>query len=86
MQRTLSKVFGTSNDRELKRIVPLVTRMNEIEPAATALSDAQLQARTADFRQRLENREALDDLIPEAFATVREGPSGPWANATTTSR
>ena len=72
MQRVLSKVFGTSNDRELKRIVPLVTRTNELEPGVVALSDAQLQARTGDFRQRLENGEPLDDLIPEAFATVRE--------------
>ena len=72
MQRTLSKVFGTSNDRELKRIVPLVTLISELEPAVSALSDAALQARTVDFRQRLENGEPLDDLLPEAFATVRE--------------
>ena len=72
MQRTLSKVFGTSNDREIKRIVPLVEQVNRLEPGMTALSDAQLQARTPDFRQRLENGEPLDDLLPESFATMRE--------------
>ena len=72
MQRTLSKVFGTSNDREIKRIVPLVEKVNRLEPGMAALSDAQLQARTPDFRQRLENGEPLDDLLPESFATMRE--------------
>ncbi|MFP8873583.1 MAG: preprotein translocase subunit SecA, partial [Myxococcota bacterium] len=72
MQRTLSKVFGTSNDREIKRIVPLVEKINRLEPEVEALSDAQLQARTPNFRQRLENGEPLDDLLPEAFATMRE--------------
>ena len=72
MQRILSKVFGTSNDREIKRIVPLVERINELEPGLVSLSDADLQARTPAFRQRLENGEPLDDLLPEAFATMRE--------------
>ena len=72
MQRILSKVFGTSNDREIKRIMPLVEQTNRLEPQFSAFSDAELQAQTPAFRQRLENGEPLDDLLPEAFATVRE--------------
>jgi preprotein translocase subunit SecA len=66
------KLFGSANDRTIKRLVPLVQRVGALEPATAALSDAALQARTAEFRQRLENGEALDALLPEAFASVRE--------------
>ena len=52
------KLFGSANDRTIKRLVPLVRRVGELEPATAALSDAALQARTAEFRQRLENGEA----------------------------
>jgi preprotein translocase subunit SecA len=72
MQRTLSKIFGTSNDRAIKRLLPLVEQVNVLEPGVSRLSDADLRARSTDFRQRLENDEPLDDLLPEAFATVRE--------------
>ncbi len=72
LQSSLRKVFGTKNDRELKRIVPLVERTNQLEPKRTGLSDAALAACTTDFRQRLANGEPLDALLPEAFATVRE--------------
>src|SRR5262245_30051945 len=72
IQNALRKVFGTKNDRELKRIVPLVERVNALEPAWVKLSDAQLTAKTAEFRQRLEQGEPLEELLPEAFATVRE--------------
>jgi preprotein translocase subunit SecA len=72
IQTVLRKVFGTKNDRELKRIVPLVERVNALEPAWVKLSDVQLAAKTAEFRQRLAQGEALDALLPEAFATVRE--------------
>ncbi len=68
----MRKILGTKNDRELKRIVPLVERVNTLEPAWVKLSDAQLRAKTVEFRQRLEQGEALDALLPEAFATVRE--------------
>jgi preprotein translocase subunit SecA len=71
-QFSLQKVFGTKNDRELKRIIPLVERTNQLESKMTALSDAQLAARTVDFRERLAQGEPLDALLPEAFATVRE--------------
>jgi preprotein translocase subunit SecA len=72
MQRILSKIFGTSNDRSIKRLLPLVEQVNVLESGVSRLSDADLRGRTTDFRQRLENGEHLDDLLPEAFATVRE--------------
>jgi preprotein translocase subunit SecA len=68
----VQKVFGSHNDRVLKRILPLVEQVNRLEPALVALSDAGLRARTADFKQRVDNGEPIDDLLPEAFATVRE--------------
>jgi len=72
IQAALRKVFGSKNDRELKRIVPLVERVNALEPEWVKLSDAQLAAKTVEFRGRLEKGESLDALLPEAFATVRE--------------
>jgi preprotein translocase subunit SecA len=68
----LAKVFGTQNERELKRIRPVVEAVNALEPSITQLSDAELRGKTAEFRQRLEAGAALDDLLPEAFAVVRE--------------
>src|SRR3954453_18343044 len=68
----LAKVVGTQNDRELKRMRPIVAQVNALEPSIQALSDAQLRGKTAEFRQRLANGETLDDLLPEAFAVVRE--------------
>ncbi|MCU0669954.1 MAG: preprotein translocase subunit SecA [Myxococcota bacterium] len=72
IQSLLRAIFGSKNDRELKRIVPLIERVNALEPAWVELSDAALAGKTAEFRQRLANGEALDALLPEAFATVRE--------------
>jgi len=72
MWELLRKIFGSKNDRELKRILPLVERVNRMEAEYGALSDAALRAKTAEFRQRLANGEPLDALIPESFATVRE--------------
>jgi preprotein translocase subunit SecA len=68
----LAKVIGTQNERELKKVRPLVVRINELESGITPLSDADLKARTAQFRERVGRGESLDDLLPEAFATVRE--------------
>ncbi len=68
----LKKIFGSQNDRELKKMLPLVEQAGRLEPELQKLSDADLRARTADFRQRIENGEPLDDLVPETFATVRE--------------
>jgi preprotein translocase subunit SecA len=68
----LAKVIGTQNERELKRIRPFIAEINAKEPEIQQLSDDELRGRTADFRQRLASGQALDDLIPEAFAVVRE--------------
>jgi preprotein translocase subunit SecA len=68
----LTKVIGTQNDRELKRLRPRVAAISELEPRIQALGDADLRARTAEFRQRLANGEPLDALLHEAFAVVRE--------------
>src|ERR1700716_3494462 len=69
----LAKVVGTQNDRELKRLRPIVAQVNAFEPAIKALSDEQLRGKTAEFRQRVANGDTLDDLLPEVFAVVREG-------------
>ncbi len=68
-----TKIFGSSNDRRLKSYNSRVAPINAIEPKFVALSDEQLRAKTVEFRERLANGESLDDLLPEAFATVREG-------------
>ena len=68
----LTKIVGTQNDRELKRLRPRVADINAFEPAIKALSDDQLRGKTAEFRARLANGETLNDLLPEAFAVVRE--------------
>ena len=68
----LAKVIGTQNERDLKRLRPLVAAVNAKEPEIQQLSDDQLRAKTAEFRQRLQNGETLDDLMAEAFAVVRE--------------
>jgi preprotein translocase subunit SecA len=90
----IAKVFGTSNERAVKRILPLVQQINSLEPTLQALSDEQLRAKTAEFKQRVNDarssfdqndrsdeniaaiataeKQALDDILPEAFAVVRE--------------
>ena len=68
----LAKVIGTQNERELKRVAPIVTAINGFEPSIRPLSDDQLRAKTVEFRERSAKGEALDDLLPEAFAVVRE--------------
>ena len=68
----LTKVFGTYSERELKSIYPIVERIEALEDEYKALSDAELQAKTPEFKRRLADGESLDDILPEAFATVRE--------------
>ena len=68
----LTKVFGSKNERELKRMQPLVERINALEPEFKAMRDDQLKALTPKFRERIEQGEPLDNLIPETFAAVRE--------------
>ncbi len=68
----LKKLFGDDNENEIRRMEEYVERINSLEPAMQKLSDASLAAKTVEFRQRLENGEAIDALLPEAFAVVRE--------------
>ena len=70
--RILAKILGSQNERDLKRIQPIVKRVNELEASVSGLDDAALKARTPEFKQRLERGESLEDLLPEAFAVVRE--------------
>ena len=69
---TVKKIFGTRNDRELKRMGKVVARINALEEAMQALDDAALRAKTDEFRSRIADGESLDQLLPEAFAVVRE--------------
>ena len=88
INKLMAKVFGTSNEREIKRLMPLVERINALEPEIKQLSDEQLRAKTNEFRKRIGERvdpiedveekaaalkEILDDILPEAFAVAREG-------------
>ena len=68
----LSKMFGTANERKIKQLRPIVEKINSFEPAINALMDEDLAAKTNEFRERLSQGESLDDLLPEAFAVVRE--------------
>jgi preprotein translocase subunit SecA len=68
----LAKVIGTQNERELKRVYPLVGQINALESQIQPLSDDQLRGKTAEFRERLAQGAGLDDVLPEAFAVVRE--------------
>ena len=66
------KIFGTYSERELKRVKPIADKVMELEPSMQELSDKELAAKTDEFKERLKNGEELDDLLPEAFAVVRE--------------
>ena len=68
----IEKIFGTHSENELKRIYPIVDRIEALEPEMQALSDGELRDKTKEFRQRLDDGETLDDILPEAFAAVRE--------------
>ena len=68
----IRKIAGTKNERELKRIRPIVARINELESSINPLSDSNLKAKTGEFKQRISSGEPLDDILPEAFAVVRE--------------
>jgi preprotein translocase subunit SecA len=72
LDSTLAKIFGTRNEREVKRLRPIVAAINELEPALQQLSDAELAQKTIDFKQRIANGEPLDDLLIESFAVCRE--------------
>ncbi|MDE6169201.1 MAG: DEAD/DEAH box helicase, partial [Acetatifactor sp.] len=70
--KIVDRIFGTHSERELKRIASLADKIEELRPAMQALSDEELKGRTEEFKKRLTEGETLDDLLPEAFATVRE--------------
>ena len=69
----MDKIFGTHSQHELKRIYPIVDRIEALEPEMKALSDAELKDKTREFKERLKEGETLDDILPEAYAGVREG-------------
>ncbi len=68
----LRKIFGTKNERELKRLWPIVHKINSLEPSIVNLTDKELREKTDEFRKRLQDGASLDELLPEAFAVVRE--------------
>ena len=68
----LTKLFGSRNQRTIKQLNKIVSTINSLEPQFESLSDQELSAKTAEFKERLAKNETLDDLLPEAFATVRE--------------
>ena len=68
----LSKVIGTHSEREVKRVIPIVDKIEGMEPEMEKLSDEELKAKTPEFKKRLEAGETLDDILPEAYAVVRE--------------
>ncbi|MFM7202382.1 MAG: DEAD/DEAH box helicase, partial [Myxococcota bacterium] len=68
----ITRIFGSKHDREIRRMRPIVAKIGSLEPAMKALTDEQLRGKTAEFKSRLEKGETLDQLLPEAFAVVRE--------------
>ncbi len=72
MASIAEKLFGTHSDRELKRIKPIVDKIESLDPVMSAMTDEELKSQTAKFKERLNSGETLDDILPEAFATVRE--------------
>ncbi len=72
LDTVIKAIFGTKQDRDMKRYAPLAQAVNDLEPWAKGLSDAELRGQTDEFRQRIQDGEPLEDLIPEAFAVVRE--------------
>ncbi len=72
IKNIVEKIIGSYSDRELKRIYPIVDQIDAFEPSIQKLTDAELKAKTPEFKERLANGETLDDILPEAFAVVRE--------------
>ena len=72
LEGLIKKIFGDPNEKELKNIRPIVDKINSLEPEMEKMSSTNLQAKTAEFKLRLQKGETLDDILPEAFAVVRE--------------
>lgn len=70
--KLLEKIFGTYSEREIRKIEPIIDRIEALESEMQKLSDAELRAKTPYFKKRLQDGETLDDILPEAFAVVRE--------------
>ncbi len=68
----LDKVIGTHSEREVKRVIPIVDKIEALEPEMEKLSDDELKAKTDEFKKRLSEGATLDDILPEAYAVVRE--------------
>ena len=75
----MEKIFGDLNEKEVKKIGKIVDQVEALDEQMQALSDEELQAKTPEFRERLQNGETLDDILPEAFAVCREGAWRAWA-------
>ena len=71
----LDKIFGTYSEREVKRIIPIVDKIDSLDESMQKLTDDELRAKTEEFKKRLNNGETLNDILPEAFAVVREASS-----------
>ena len=74
--KVIEKIFGTHSSRELKRILPVVDRIEAMRPAMMELTDQQLKEKTGEFKRQLAEGKTLDDILPEAYATVREAAIG----------
>ncbi|HJX60453.1 MAG TPA: hypothetical protein VJ462_04135, partial [Thermodesulfobacteriota bacterium] len=68
----IKKIVGSKNERELKRIQPMIQRINALEPQVRPLTDDQLRAKTSELKERIDRGESLEEILPEAFAVVRE--------------
>ncbi len=79
----IQKIFGTHSENELKRIYPIVDAIEALEPEMQKLSDQEFKEKTREFKQRLEEGETLDDLLPEAYAVSEKRQSGHWECAIT---
>ena len=77
----MQKLFGTHSEHELKRIYPIVDKVESYRDAMGALSDEQLKGKTKEFKERLAKGETLDDILPEAYAVVREAGKRVWNGA-----
>src|SRR5258708_65856 len=72
ISRIIAKIIGTNNERQIKRMHPIVEQINAFEPSISALSDEQLKQKTTDFKVQVAAGKSLDSILPEAFAVVRE--------------
>ena len=82
----LTAIFGSKKDKDLKHLNPIVEKVNSYESWAKGLKDEDFPLQTKRFKERLANGETLDQILPEAYALVREASFEFWASATTTSR